>query len=91
MGRRPVGNSLDHLVGEGEQFVWNLEAKRPGGVEVDDQIEFGRLYDRQVSRLLAFENAAYIDAGLLIHSDNVRPITRQPADLGKFTHAIDRG
>ena len=28
--------SLDHLVCEREQLVWNLEAERPRGLEVDD-------------------------------------------------------
>jgi hypothetical protein len=28
--------SLDHLVGEREQLVWNLEAERLRGLEIDD-------------------------------------------------------
>ena len=43
-----------------------VEAERLGGLEVDDQLELGRLHDRQVGRLLALENAAGIDAGLAI-------------------------
>src|SRR5215813_794485 len=36
----PFGfTSFDHLVGEREQFVWNLEAERFGGLEVDHQLE----------------------------------------------------
>jgi hypothetical protein len=31
--------SFDHLVGGGEQSVWNLEAERLCGLEVDDQFE----------------------------------------------------
>src|SRR5262249_40524714 len=34
--------SFDHLVGEREQPVWNLEAERLGGLEVDHQLELGR-------------------------------------------------
>ena len=33
------------------------EAERLGGLEVDDQLELGRLLHRQVGRLLALENA----------------------------------
>jgi hypothetical protein len=31
---------LDHLVAEREQLVWNLEAERLGGLEVDHQLLF---------------------------------------------------
>jgi hypothetical protein len=37
---------------------------RLDGFEVDHQLELGRPYDRQITRLLAFEDASGIIAGL---------------------------
>jgi hypothetical protein len=34
--------SLDHLVGEGEQRRGHVEAERPGGLEIDHRLVFGR-------------------------------------------------
>jgi hypothetical protein len=47
-----VSSPLFHdVVGEREEFIWNGEAQRLGGLEVDDEIKFGRLLDRQRARL----------------------------------------
>jgi hypothetical protein len=37
--------SFEHLVSDGEQVLWNSEAKRLGGFAIDDQVKFGRLLD----------------------------------------------
>ena len=34
---------FDHLVGAGEQPRWHVEAKRLGGLVIDDQLELRRL------------------------------------------------
>jgi hypothetical protein len=43
LGRRPVGNSFDQLVGADKQRGWHFEAERPRGAEVDHQLKFGGL------------------------------------------------
>jgi hypothetical protein len=55
---------FDHLVGEREQRGWHFEAERFRGLEVDHQLELGRLHNWQVGWLLAFENATDVDADL---------------------------
>ena len=57
---------FDHLVGAGEQRRRHCEAKHPGCLRVDDQLELGRLHDRQLGRLRAFEDAAGVDTELTI-------------------------
>src|SRR5262245_13954258 len=48
--------SFDHLVCEGEQRRRNRQAERLGGRHIDNEIEFGRLLDRQVGRLCSAQN-----------------------------------
>ena len=53
--RRPK-RSLDDLVGAGEDRWWYGEAKRLGGLQIDNQLKPGRLLDREIGRLGAVEN-----------------------------------
>jgi hypothetical protein len=39
---------LDHLVGKREQLVGNRQAERFGSLQIDDEGELGRLFDREV-------------------------------------------
>src|SRR5262245_11820697 len=51
---------LDDLVSAGEQRRRHRQAEHPRGLGVNDQLELGRLDDRQVGRFCAQENAARI-------------------------------
>ena len=59
-----IAASFDHLVGATEQREREGKAERFGSLEVDHQLSFCLLLDRQVSRLLALDNPATVDASL---------------------------
>ena len=44
--------------------VGHLDAERSGGLQVEDELEFGRLQNRQISGLRSFENLTSVDADL---------------------------
>ena len=44
---------FDHLVGAAKYRDWYGDTQRLGSLEVDDQLDFRGLHDREVSRLLA--------------------------------------
>ena len=81
---------LDHLIGEGEQRRRNSEAERPGGLEVDDELEFGGLHDREVGGLLAVENPAGVDADLAIGISDAGPVAHQATGYDVFAQVITR-
>jgi hypothetical protein len=65
---------FDHLIGAGEQRGRHGKAKRPGGSEIDHQLDLGRLLDWQVRWLLAFQDATGIDARLALRIGNAAAI-----------------
>src|SRR5262245_9667499 len=81
---------FDHLVGEGEQPVWNGKSQRLGRLEVDHQLEPRQLLDRQVVRLFAFENLAAVDADQTVRIYNVGSIAHEAARDGLLSQFIDR-
>src|SRR5439155_22251452 len=67
------GNDLlDHLVGGGEQAGWNFEAECLCGLKIDDELELGWLYHRQVSRLGTVEYFSGVNSHLAIRLREAR-------------------
>src|SRR5262249_5198413 len=83
--------SFDHLVGGHQQLVWHTEPEHSGGLVVDDQLEFGRLYHRQVRGLCALENVTCISAHVAKGIHQARSVAHQPASFGGLPHWIYRG
>src|SRR5215472_14458397 len=75
----PLAVSLDHLVGAAEDRLWDRQAERLGGLEVDDQLEFRRLLDREVRRFGALEDLVNIVGRDPEHVGKTRPIRHQKA------------
>jgi len=59
---------LNHLVGAGEERLRHGQAEGFRGFQVDDQLELGRLLDRQVGGLGTSENPADIRPSLAIYA-----------------------
>jgi hypothetical protein len=56
--------SFDCLVSLGEDQGRHGEAEGLRGLQIDRQLEFGRLLDWQIGRLLSIEDASGVNAGL---------------------------
>src|SRR5260370_17367772 len=85
------GGSFDDLVGAGEDRWRHTEAERLGGLEIDHQLEFSRLLDRQVSGLRALEALPDVNADLAIDRGEVRSIAVHAAGSGTLTQEIAHG
>src|SRR5262245_28971136 len=81
---------FDRLIGNGEQPRREGEAEYLGGVEVDHELELGRLHDRQVGGLLALQNPSGIHTGLAICAGDARSVAHQAAGFGTIAPGIDR-
>src|SRR6516165_3094560 len=73
------GILFDQLIGSHEQLVRHGEAESLGGFEIDHQVEFRRLLDRQVAWLCAFENLVDEGCSTMVEFGNVLAVAHQPA------------
>src|SRR5258708_18327700 len=75
---------LYHLVGLREQRLRHRQAKRIGNLAVDDQFEGCGLLDRQVRRLLPFENSSGVISDHAVDGGKAAAITDQTPKGNKF-------
>src|SRR6516165_11228230 len=76
-----VRDSLDHLVGAREQRRRNFKAERLRSGQVNDEIELGRLLNRDVVRLRSAQNLVYKFGGASVEVLEVSSIGHQPSRL----------
>src|SRR5262245_19666063 len=88
---KPPFRSFDHLVGAGKHRCRHFEAERLRGLQVDDEIELGRLHPRQVGGLLALKDSADIEPGLAIHIELIGAIADQLTGADSLAPRRHRG
>src|SRR6266478_8079748 len=81
--------SFDHLVGTSEQRGRQVKAECLCGLEVDDQLEFGRLFDWDVAGIRAAQNLVDIVGGALEQVREARSIGHQASPFDLFPVAVN--
>src|SRR5215469_16835659 len=80
---------FNHLVSDAKQSRREAEAECLGGFEVDYQLEFGWLLDRQIGWLGAFENAIDVPCRVAEFFGAIISIGNQAARFRKKAVAVD--
>src|SRR3954465_2901840 len=65
---------FDHLVSSLQDRLRHGQAERLSGLEIDNQLEPGRLLNRQIGRLLTLEDLSDVSAGLAKGRSEARSI-----------------
>jgi len=73
---------FDHLVGAELDRRRQLDADRLGGLEVDDQLEFGGLLNWKIGRFRTVEYFDHVKSELTINGRGIYSIGNQSAGLG---------
>ena len=78
--------SFDNLVGAGKQHRWHCKSERFGGLQVNDQLELGRLLHWKIGRLGAFEYLIDVAGGTPVQVSDMCPVRQEsPATANSLT------
>src|SRR5262245_19276242 len=79
---------FDHFIRDGDYAWRHLNAEQPRRLKVQDELEFGRLQHRQVSRLGPLKDATGIEADLTKSIPDVGSVAHQPTGCHMTTQGI---
>src|SRR6516164_4473870 len=85
-----LGCSLDDLAGGSEESRWDRQAEFPSGFQIDDELKFGRLINRNFARFGPFQDLVHVIGHAPPEFVEVPSICHQPARLHVFTPGIHR-
>src|SRR3954466_698153 len=81
--------SFNHLVGALHESSGKFKSERLRSLEVQDQLELGRLHYWEVRWLFAFQNPPRIEPSLPIRLRQACPVAHQPAGYSVLAPSID--
>src|SRR6476660_8209821 len=81
---RAFARSLNYLIGTRDERRRYGKPQLLGCLEVDGQLEFGYLVDRDVAGLCPSENCVDVNGGVLMHLDQIEGIGHQAAGFYGF-------
>src|SRR5262249_58524564 len=70
---------FNQLIRSPDERIWDGNAECFGSLEIDNQLDFDRLLDRQVRGLLATENFASVEAQLAVRICETGSVAHQTA------------
>src|ERR1700674_2349126 len=76
---------FDYFVGKRAYFFGKIEPERLGGLEIDDELELGRLLDGKIGRLGPLQDSIDIDGGAPVKIRSVYVIGHQATGLDDLT------
>src|SRR5262249_55141382 len=82
--------SLDYLVRPIQQRLRNYDTDLLGGLEVDHQLKFRRLLDRQIGGLGTLQNPVHVIRYASVVLSVVSPVGDETTDIYKLSIGIHR-